>query len=46
MSKALSLDFGIRVLSAVSEGMSHGTAAARFGVSAARSWAFLRRAGT
>ena len=35
MSKALSLDLRIRVLSAVSDGMSHRAAAARFGVSAA-----------
>ena len=35
MSKALSLDLRIRVLSAVSEGLSHRAAAARFGVSAA-----------
>ncbi len=35
MSKALSLDLRIRVLSAVAEGLSHRAAAARFGVSAA-----------
>ncbi len=32
MSKALSLDLRNRVLSAVSEGMSHRAAGARFGV--------------
>ena len=35
MSKALSLDLRLRVLAAVSEGLSHRAAAARFGVSAA-----------
>ena len=40
MSKALSLDLRIRVLSAVSEGMSHRAAAARFGV---RRWRALER---
>ena len=45
MSKALSLDLRIRVLSAVSEGMSHRAAAARFGVSAASvsRWRALER---
>ena len=45
MSKALSLDLRIRVLSSVSEGMSHGTAAGRFGVSAASvsRWRALER---
>ena len=45
MSKALSLDLRTRVLSAVSEGMSHRAAAARFGVSAASvsRWRALER---
>ena len=45
MSKALSLDLRIRVLSAVSEGMSHRAASARFGVSAASvsRWRALER---
>ena len=45
MSKALSLDLRIRVLAAVSEGMSHRAAAARFGVSAASvsRWRALER---
>ena len=45
MSKALSLDLRNRVLSAVSEGMSHRAAAARFGVSAASvsRWRALER---
>lgn len=45
MSKALSLDLRIRVLAAVSEGMSHRAAAVRFGVSAASvsRWRALER---
>ncbi len=45
MSKALSLDLRNRVLSAVSEGMSHRAAGARFGVSAASvsRWRALER---
>ena len=45
MSKALSLDLRIRVLSSVSEGMSHRAAAGRFGVSAASvsRWRALER---
>jgi transposase len=35
MSKALSVDLRVRVLAAVSEGVTHRQAAARFGVSAA-----------
>ena len=45
MSKALSLDLPIRVLPAVSEGLSHRAAGARFGVSAASvsRWRTLER---
>ena len=45
MSKALSLDLRIRVLSAVRAGMSHRAAGARFGVSAASvsRWRALER---
>ena len=45
MSKALSLDLRTRVLLAVSEGMSHRAAGARFGVSAASvsRWRALER---
>ena len=44
MSRALSLDLRLRVLAAVSEGMSHRAAAARFGVSAASISRWRRRA--
>ena len=45
MSKALSLDLRTRVLSSVSEGLSHRAAGARFGVSAASvsRWRTLER---
>ena len=45
MSRALSVDLRIRVLSAVSEGLSHRAAAARFGVSASSvsRWRALER---
>ncbi len=45
MSRALSLDLRIRVLSAVGAGMSHRAAGARFGVSAASvsRWRTLER---
>ena len=45
MSRALSVDLRIRVLSAVSAGMSHRAAAARFGVSASSvsRWRALER---
>ena len=45
MSRALSLDLRIRVLSAVGAGMSHRAAGARFGVSAASvsRWRALER---
>jgi len=35
MSKSLSLDLRVRILSAAAEGLSHRVAATRFGVSAA-----------
>ncbi len=43
MSKALSLDLRVRVLVAVSEGLSHRQAADRFGVSAASVSRWRRR---
>ena len=44
MSKVLSLDLRIRVLEAVAEGLSHRTAGARLGVSAASISRWRRRA--